>query len=79
MLSLPRLLHTILFGWFFYFGGDICVARLSDKKNAQIVADYIECGSYRKVAKKHGISDKTVKSIVQSDSEFPQKYAHKKE
>lgn len=53
-------------------------ARLTDKQKKMIIADYVELGSYNAVAKKHGISDKTVKSIVQANSEFTKKSEDKK-
>ena len=54
-------------------------ARLTDKQKKKIIADYVELGSYNAVAKKHGVSDKTVKSIVKSDPEFPRKSEQKKD
>lgn len=54
-------------------------ARLTDKQKKQIIADYVELGSYNAVAKRNGISDKTVKSIVLSDSEFAKMSEAKKE
>jgi transposase-like protein len=54
-------------------------ARLTDMQKKQIVADYVEIGSYNAVAKMHGVSDKTVKSIVESNSEFARISEQKKE
>lgn len=54
-------------------------ARLTDKQKKMIIADYVELGSYNAVAKRHGISDKTVKSIVEANSEFTKKSEDKKE
>ena len=54
-------------------------ARLTDKQKKQIIADYVELGSYNAVAKRNGISDKTVKSIVLSDPEFAKMSEAKKE
>lgn len=54
-------------------------ARLTDRQKKQIVADYVEIGSYNAVAKMHGVSDKTVKSIVESNSEFARISEQKKE
>lgn len=54
-------------------------ARLTDRQKKLIIADYIEIGSYNAVAKKHGISDKTVKSVVESNPEFAKKSEEKKE
>lgn len=54
-------------------------ARLTDKQKKMIIADYVELGSYNAVAKRHGISDKTVKSIVEANSEFTKKSEEKKE
>lgn len=55
------------------------MTKLTDKEKKQVIADYIECGSYNAVAKRHGISDKTVKAIVLSDSDFTNKSEDKKE
>lgn len=44
-------------------------ARLTDKQKKKIIADYVECGSYNATAKINGVSDKTVKKIIESDSE----------
>lgn len=41
--------------------------RLTDKQRKQIIADYVELGSYAAVAKKHGIADTTVKRAVEQD------------
>lgn len=41
--------------------------RLTDKLRKQIVADYVELGSYAAVAKKHGVADTTVKRAVEQD------------
>ena len=54
-------------------------ARLTDKQKKKIIADYVELGSYSAVARKHKISDKTVKSVVLSDPEFTRKSEDKKE
>lgn len=55
------------------------MARIDDKKRKQIIADYVGCGSYRQVARMHGVSATSVKSIVLADSETVQKCAQKKE
>jgi len=34
--------------------------KLTDKKKKLIIADYIECGNYSEVARKHNVSDTTV-------------------
>ena len=54
-------------------------SRLTDKQKKKIIADYVELGSYNAAAKLNGVSDKTVKSIVLSDSEFTKKSEKKKE
>ena len=33
--------------------------KLTDKQKKLIIADYIECGNYCEVARKHGITDTT--------------------
>ena len=54
-------------------------SRLTDKQKKKIIADYVECGSYRAVAKKHGVSDNTVKKICKENAQIAQKCALKKE
>ena len=44
-------------------------ARLTDKQKKEIIADYVELGSYNAVAKKHGVSFDTVKRTVAADQE----------
>lgn len=53
--------------------------RITDKQRKRIIADYVELGSYNAVAKKHKISDKTVKRIVTNDDGFMKKAEQKKE
>lgn len=53
--------------------------RLTDKQKKQIIADYVELGSYAAVARKHKISDKTVKSVVVSDPSTTRKSEEKRE
>ena len=54
-------------------------ARLTDKQKKKIIADYVECGSYRATAKKNGVSDNTVKKICNENAHIAQKCAQKKE
>ncbi len=54
-------------------------ARLTDKQKKKIIADYVELGSYNAVAKRNGVSDTTVKRIVQADTKMQKKVEHKKE
>lgn len=54
-------------------------ARLTDEQKKRIIADYVESGSYRSVARKHGISATTVKRICDRESETLQKATQKKE
>lgn len=53
--------------------------KLTDKKKKLIVADYIDCGNYSEVARKHGVSDTTVRKLVKTDSESLKKIEQKKE
>lgn len=53
--------------------------RLTDKQRKQIIADYVELGSYRAVAKKHGVTADTVKRTVLGDATTAQKATQKKE
>ena len=54
-------------------------ARLTDKKKKKIIADYMELGSYAATARKHKVSDRTVKAVVLADPETARKYEQKKE
>ena len=53
--------------------------RLTDAERQKIIAEYIECRNYRKVARDNGISDNAVRKIVKSDPGSSQKFEHKKE
>ena len=53
--------------------------QLTDFERKQIVADYVELGSYFATAKRHGIADTTVKRIVAADSEMLKNAERKKE
>lgn len=53
--------------------------KLTDKKKKLIVADYIDCGNYSEVARKHGVSDTTVRKLVNTDNESLKKIEQKKE
>jgi hypothetical protein len=52
---------------------------LSDKAKKKIIADYAQCQNYREVARLHGVSDGTVRNIVNKDAEITQKCAQKRE
>lgn len=53
--------------------------HLTDKQKKQIIADYATLGSYRAVARKHKVSDTTVRTVILSDPETLQKTAQKKD
>jgi len=48
-------------------------------KKKLIIADYIECGNYSEVARKHNVSDTTVRKLVKSDKNSSKKIEQKKE
>ena len=52
---------------------------LTDKQRKKIIADYVQCGNYRQVARKHGVSDTAVRKIVGKDPKNLQRFAEKKE
>lgn len=54
-------------------------ARLTDKQKKEIIAEYVELGSYNAVAKKHKVSATTVKKLVTGDAESVRKCEQKKE
>lgn len=54
-------------------------ARLTDRKKKKIIADYMELGSYRATAKKNGVSDDSVRRVVEKCGDFQQRLEQKKE
>lgn len=53
--------------------------RLTDRDKKRIIADYVESGNYRETARRHGISDATVRKLVSREPQTAQKCAQKKE
>lgn len=53
--------------------------KLTDKQKKLIIADYIECSNYSETARKHGITDTTVRHLVKTDRESLKKIEQKKE
>lgn len=54
-------------------------ARLTDRRKKKIVADYLELGSYRAAGRKNGVSDGTVKRVVNECGDIQQKIEQKKD
>lgn len=54
-------------------------AHLTDKQKKQIIADYVELGSYNAVARKHGVSVTTVIRTCGKSDETKQKVIEKKQ
>lgn len=54
-------------------------AHLTDKQKKQIIADYVELGSYNAVARKHGVSVTTVTRVCGKSDETKQKVTEKKQ
>ena len=52
---------------------------LTDKQRKKIIADYIQCGNYSQVARKHGISVTYVKKLVTKDEDSVNRFKQKKE
>ena len=52
--------------------------RLTDIQKSKIIADYLELGSYRAVAKLNGVADNTVRKVIENDRDFAQKVEIKK-
>lgn len=53
--------------------------RLTDKQKKKIIADYVECGNYSQVARKHKVAESTVRRTVHADGETAKKAEQKKE
>ena len=54
-------------------------ARLTDRQKKQILADYVQLGSFNATAKVHGVSRQTVKNIVDANGQIRQELQQKKE
>lgn len=54
-------------------------SRLTDKQKKEIMADYVETGSYRATAKRFSVSDNTVRKICAQNADIMQKCAQKRE
>lgn len=52
---------------------------LTDKQRKKIIADYIDCGNYSEVARKHKISVTYVKKLVVKDKTSLKRFNDKKE
>ena len=52
---------------------------LTDKERKKIIADYIDCGNYSEVARKHKLSVNTIKRTVNKDTSMANKVKQKKE
>ena len=55
------------------------MAKLTDKRKKQIIAAYIDCKNYSKVAKQYGVSRTTVKRLVENDPKTVKLIADKDE
>lgn len=54
------------------------MGNLTDRQKKKIIADYLQTESYRATARLNKVSDRTVKRVVQQDSDFAQKAEQKK-
>ena len=53
--------------------------KLTDKQKKKIIADYAETGNYSETGRLNGVSDTTVKSVVDADKDTLEKVEQKKE
>lgn len=53
--------------------------KLTDKEKKKIIADYVECGNYREVARINNRSYETIRRIVNSDETISKKMTQKSE
>lgn len=60
-------------------GGEAVGARIKESVEKQIVADYLETGSYRETARNFRVSDSTVKRIIADSSDFERMLAEKRQ
>ena len=54
-------------------------SRLTDKQKKKIIADYVDNGNYSETARMNKVDEKTVRRIVKSDDDFPEKALEKKQ
>lgn len=47
--------------------------KLNEQEQLQAVADFARCGNYTEVARKYGVTDKTIKSYVEKNTEYYEK------
>lgn len=67
-------------GYLFCFREVVDVAKhLTDRQKKKIIADYATLGTYAAVARKHKISEQTVKRTVNANPETAEKVGQKKE
>lgn len=62
----------------FFSGGEAVADQVTDRERKQIIADYVELGSYNAVAKKHNRHWQTVKNIVTADPDGIRKKCEQK-
>lgn len=53
--------------------------KFTDKEKKEIIANYIECQNYSKVADKYNVSIEAIRNVVKNDKEFGDKLRQKKE
>jgi transposase-like protein len=53
--------------------------KLNEQERLQAVADYAQCGNYTEVARRYGVTDTTIRRIVEKESDALEKVEHKKE
>lgn len=55
------------------------MTKLTDLQKKHIIADYVECQNYSKVAKKYNRSIETIRKVVKADETIREKLNNKKE
>ena len=55
------------------------MTKLTDKEKKKIIADYVECGNYREVARINNRSYETIRRIVNSEETISKKMTQKSE
>lgn len=53
--------------------------KLTDYQKKKIIADYVESGNKSEVARKHGVSETTVRNLVKANKDCLEKFEQKKE
>ncbi len=65
--------------WRGFSFGVVDVSKLTDKQKKQIIADFVDLGSFRAAARKNGVAPNTVRTLVNQDNQTARLCTEKKD